>query len=353
MKLYIHKDIFYPDAWWVKFKWLFDKKYKDINYEIVNLHYENNINDLQIGNDDYCICRFGHYEEDFELSKRVYPLLYEKFNGRIWPNKEDWYYYNNKKRQLEFFEKNNVPHPISHYSYGRDDFLEWVNENNLEYPIVVEKSQGAGSEEVDLVYEKEYSWYDEVNRKKKFFDETDWDVIDFPSIIQQYIDVDYDIRIAFVNDKVLFLKRLHQWKIKNKDNFPYGTDKKPIEKKLKYKLAPYEGPKCKSLDEKEILKLLPIVNYLHDKFNTISIGWDIIGDIENFKVLEFSYIFQNELRECKSYYDMKTNEIKNLVYDKRLQFTFIQNEILKSIKETSYGSKKEKSYYEKTRIRFS
>ena len=343
MKLYIHKDIFYSieygdETWSNAFKWLLDKKYKNIDYEIINLHYEQNINDLQIGKDDWCICRFAHYEEDFELSKRVYPLLHEKFNGRIWPNKTEWYYYNDKQRQLEFFEKNNVPQPISHYSYGREDFTEWVNENNLEYPIVVKKSQGAGSEEVDLVYEKEYSWYDEVNRKKKFFDETDWDVIDFPSIIQQYIDVDYDIRIAFINNKVLFLKRFHQWKTKNKDNFPYGTDKKPIEKKLKYKLAPYEEPRCESLDEKEILKLLPIVNYLHDKFNTISIGWDIIGDIENFKVLEFSYIFQNELRDCKSYYDMKTNEIKNLVYDKRLQFTFIQNEILKSIKEISYGS---------------
>ena len=318
MKLYIHKDIFYPDTWWVKFKWLLDKRYKDIDYEIVNLHFENNINDLQLGNDDWCICRFAHYEEDFELSKRVYPILHEKFKGRIWPSKEDWYYYNDKQRQLEFFKENNIPHPISHYSYGRDDFLEWVNENNLEYPIVVKKSQGAGSEKVNLI--------------KK------WKEVDFPVIAQEYIDVDYDIRIAFINNKVLFLKRFHQWKTKNKDNFPYGTDKKPIEKKLKYKLAPYEEPRCESLDEKEILKLLPIVNYLHDKFNTISIGWDIIGDIENFKVLEFSYIFQNELRDCKSYYDMKTNEIKNLVYDKRLQFTFIQNEILKLIKEISYGS---------------
>jgi len=318
MKLYIHKDTFYPDTWWVKFKWLLDKRYKDIDYEIVNLHFENNINDLQLGNDDWCICRFAHYEEDFELSKRVYPILHEKFKGRIWPSKENWYYYNDKQRQLEFFKENNIPHPISHYSYGRDDFLEWVNENNLEYPIVVKKSQGAGSEKVNLI--------------KK------WKEVDFPVIAQEYIDVDYDIRIAFINNKVLFLKRFHQWKTKNKDNFPYGTDKKPIEKKLKYKLAPYEEPRCESLDEKEILKLLPIVNYLHDKFNTISIGWDIIGDIENFKVLEFSYIFQNELRDCKSYYDMKTNEIKNLVYDKRLQFTFIQNEILKSIKETSYGN---------------
>jgi len=172
MKLYIHKDTLYSRPWHKKFKWVLDKKYSDINYEIVNLHYEDNIKDLQIGNDDYCICRFSHTEEDFELSKRVYPILHEKFNGRIWPNKTEWYYYNDKQRQLEFFKKNNIPHPISHYSYGRDDFLKWVKENNLEYPIVVKKSQGAGSEEVNLVYEKEYSWFD---GKDNYFTETDWD----------------------------------------------------------------------------------------------------------------------------------------------------------------------------------
>ncbi len=85
MKLYIHKDILYSGhPWWKDFKWLLDKKYKNIDYEIINLHYEQNINDLQIGKDDWCICRFGHYEEDFELSKRVYPLLYKKFGEPIW-----------------------------------------------------------------------------------------------------------------------------------------------------------------------------------------------------------------------------------------------------------------------------
>ena len=312
MKLYIHKDIFYPDAWWVKFKWLFDKKYKDINYEIVNFHYENNINDLQIGNDDYCICRFGHYEEDFELSKRVYPLLYEKFNGRIWPNKEDWYYYNNKKRQLEFFEKNNVPHPISHYSYGRDDFLEWVSENNLEYPIVVKKSHGAGSDKVNLI--------------KK------WKEVDFPVIAQEYIDVDYDIRIAFINNKVLFLKRFHQWKTKNKDNFPYGTEKYSTDIQLRKRLAEYKPAKAQSLSKEEIFQLKPIVEYLKNLINTKTIAWDIIGNKDNFKVLEFSYLFHNELFDCKYYYDIVKEDIFSLEYDRKIEYTFIQNEILSSVK---------------------
>ena len=82
MKFYIHKDIFYPDAWSRKFEWVLDNKIK-VPYTVTNFHFNNNINDLQIGNDDWCICRFGHYEEDFELSKRVYPLLHEKFNEKL------------------------------------------------------------------------------------------------------------------------------------------------------------------------------------------------------------------------------------------------------------------------------
>ena len=312
MKLYIHKDTFYPDTWWVKFKWLLDKRYKDIDYEIVNLHFENNINDLQLGNDDWCICRFAHYEEDFELSKRVYPILHEKFKGRIWPSKEDWYYYNDKQRQLEFFKENNIPHPISHYSYGRDDFLEWVNENNLEYPIVVKKSQGAGSEKVNLI--------------KK------WKEVDFPVIAQEYIDVDYDIRIAFINNKVLFLKRFHQWKTKNKDNFPYGTEKYSTDIQLRKRLAEYKPAKAQSLSKEEIFQLKPIVEYLKNLINTKTIAWDIIGNKDNFKVLEFSYLFHNELFDCKYYYDIVKEDIFSLEYDRKIEYTFIQNEILSSVK---------------------
>ena len=281
MKLYIHKDIFYSieygdETWSNAFKWLLDKKYKNIDYEIINLHYEQNINDLQIGNDDYCICRFAHYKEDFELSKRVYPLLYKKFEGRVWPNKDEWYYYNDKQRQLEFFEKNNIPHPISLYSYGREDFTKWVKENNLEYPIVVKKSHGAGSEEVNLVYEKEYSWYDEYRDVTNTFVDTDWDEIDFPVIAQQYIDITHDIRISIYGDKILFGKRIHHWKEDEKKRFPYGW---------------YYGDKDSRLDGSgltydEIEKIKHIGIYLKEitdkHLNSKIMSWDIIDENNDF-----------------------------------------------------------------------
>ena len=53
MKLYIHKDIFYSieygdETWSNAFKWLLDKKYKNIDYEIINLHYEQNIKQIMM-----------------------------------------------------------------------------------------------------------------------------------------------------------------------------------------------------------------------------------------------------------------------------------------------------------------
>ena len=312
MKLYIHKDTFYDKVygdrtWWRRFEWLLNKEYPDIDFEIINFHFENNINDLQIGNDDYCICRFAHYEEDFELSKRVYPLLHEKFNGRIWPNKTEWYYYNDKQRQLEFFEKNNVPQPISHYSYGRDDFLKWVEENNLEYPIVVKKSQGAGSEEVRLV--------------------NNWKEIDFPVIAQPYIEVSHDIRITFFGDKILFGKRIHHWKEDEKKRFPYGW---------------YYGDKDSSLDGKslsyeEIDKIKDIGIYLKNvtdkKLQSKIMSWDIIDENNEFKVCEFSYCFEHEFLKNSFYYDIKQEKILKMENKLKDNSFYIQEELLKLIKE--------------------
>ena len=324
MKLYIHKDIFYDKAygdttWWKRFEWLLDKKYKNINYEIVNLHYENNINDLQLGNDDYCICRFAHYEEDFELSKRVYPLLYEKFKGRIWPNKTEWYYYNDKQRQLEFFRENNIPHPISHYSYGRDDLLEWENENNLEYPIVVKKSQGAGSEEVRLI-----NHWREIDDMVSSPIDTSWKSGQF--ITQQYIDINQDIRISIFGNKILFGKRIHHWKEDEKKRFPYGHYYGDTDSKLDVVDLPVN----------EIEKIKHIGIYLKEitdkHLNSKIMSWDVINEENDFKVLEFSNCFGFEIVENQFYYDFKKEKIlkteNKLLKDNRF---FIQEELIKKI----------------------
>jgi glutathione synthase/RimK-type ligase-like ATP-grasp enzyme len=325
MKLYIHKDTLYFRPWHEIFKRLLDKKYKNIKYEIINLHYEDNINALQIGNEDDCICRFAHYVEDFELSKRVYSLLYEKFNGRIWPNETEWYYYNDKQRQLEFFKENNIPHPISHYSYGKDDFTKWVKENNLKYPIVVKKSQGASSEEVNLVYEKEYSWYDEYRDVTNTFIETDWSAIDFPVIAQQYIDVSHDIRITILGDKILFMKRIHHWKEDEKKRFPYGWQWADTDSKLDGVDLTYD----------EIEKIKHIGIYLKEitnkHLNSKVMSWDIIDEHNEFKVCEFSYCFETTFIDQQLYYDIKEEKILKMKNKLKDNAFYTQKELLKTI----------------------
>jgi hypothetical protein len=308
----------YFRPWHEIFKRLLDKKYKNIKYEIINLHYEDNINDLQIGNDDYCICKFGHYEEDFELSKRVYPLLHEKFEGRIWPNKTEWNYYNDKQRQLEFFRENNIPHPISHYSYGRDDFLEWKEKNNLEYPIVVKESQGAGSEKVRLI-----NHWREIDDMVSSPIDTSWKSGQF--ITQQYIDVNQDIRISIFGNKILFGKRIHHWKEDEKKRFPYGHYYGDTDSKL-------DGV---DLPVNEIEKIKHIGIYLKEitdkHLNSKIISWDIINEENDFKVLEFSNCFGFELVENQFYYDFKKEKIlktENKLKDNRF---FIQEELIKKI----------------------
>jgi hypothetical protein len=309
----------YSRPWQKKIKWLLDKKYKDIDYEIVNFHYENNINDLQLGIDDYSICRFSHYEEDFELSKRVYPLLHEKFNGRIWPNKTEWYYYNDKQRQLEFFKENNIPHPNSHYSYGRDDFLKWVEENNLEYPIVVKKSQGAGSEEVRLI-----NHWREIDDMVSSPIDTSWKSGQF--IAQQYIDVSHDIRITILGDKILFIKRNHHWKEDEKKRFPYGwywgdTDSR------------YDGI---SLTYDEIEKIKHIGIYLKEitdkHLKSKIMSWDIINEENDFKVLEFAMGFEyTSFAENIFYYDFKKEKISKLKNKLKDNAVLIQQTLLQEL----------------------
>ena len=101
---------------------------------------------------------------------------------------------------------------------------------------------------------------------------------------------------------------------------------------LRKRLAEYKPAKAQSLSKEEIFQLKPVVEYLRNLINTKTIAWDIIGNKDNFKVLEFSYLFHNELFDCKYYYDIVKEDIFSLEYDRKIEYTFIQNEILSSVK---------------------
>ena len=50
------------------------------------------------------------------------------------------------------------------------------------------------------------------------------DVFRFETIKIQYQDIDFDYRVMVYKSGFIIYKRLNEWKTKNKDNFPYGTE---------------------------------------------------------------------------------------------------------------------------------
>ena len=67
-------------------------------------------------------------------------------------------------------------------------------------------------------------------------------------------------------------------------------------------------------------------------------SWDIIDENNEFKVCEFSYCFEHLFFENSFYYDMGKEKILKMKHRLKDNRMFIQNEILKLIKETSYVS---------------
>ncbi len=132
----------------------------------------------------------------------------------------------------------------------------------------------------------------------------------YPCLVQEYEDTDYDLRITIVGEKVFYMKRLHYWKTKNKNNFPYGMPENPREKILKYRYSPYQLPKINPCDDSELLSLVDLTTKLHKlqetKLNIKHMAWDVV----NGKVLEFSYISEDSL--FKKYYELGKNKICDL-----------------------------------------
>ena len=179
------------------------------------------------------------------------------------------------------------------------------NENNLEYPIVVKKSHGAGSEKVNLI--------------KK------WKEVDFPVIAQQYIDVSYDIRITILGDKILFNKRIHHWKEDEKKRFPYGWYWGDTDNKLDGVNLTYD----------EIEKIKHIGIYLKEitnkHLNSKVMSWDIIDEDNDFKVCEFSYCFETTFIDQQRYYDIKEEKILKMKNKLKDNAFYTQEELLKMI----------------------
>ena len=300
--IYIHKDIIYTEPHYKFIERILDKK--GIPNTIIDAHDLDFINSLDVKDDDILIARFAHDEEDKIKTSKVFPTLTKKFKT-MFPSEESYYYFDDKLKQYEFMVDNDIPCLETHYVTCKED----IEKLNMNFPIVTKKIWGAGAEQVNYFETLDSVVDDETTRNW-----TEESI--YPCIVQEYEDVDFDLRVAIVGEKVFLHKRIHNWKTGNKDNFPYGMPETPREKVLKYRYPPYQLPEQRRCDDSEYLSLVDLATKLRNlqetELNTKHMAWDVV----NGKVLEFSYI--SMLGLVGRYYDLDKGEVIKL--KKQLNF---------------------------------
>tara|TARA_Y100000310_G_scaffold12591_1_gene13016 strand:+ start:198 stop:1166 length:969 start_codon:yes stop_codon:yes gene_type:complete len=321
MKFYLHKDVLYEDQAWKTVKFLLDVK--KISNEVVDMHNIESIKQLNVSSDDICFARFGHHFDDKIATNKAYDVLTQKFN-KIYPSKDAYYYYDDKLKQYEFMLENDIP-CLKTYYVGSKEEIEKIN---IKFPIVTKKTWGAGTEQVN-----KWDDYESIVDNKDTRSWTGGSI--YPCLVQEYKDVDYDIRVRILNSKVFFTKRMHDFKTKNKDNFPYGTKEILKKDRIKYHLPPYELPVALPINDlAEVEDIIPIVEKLHkiqnEKLDSHFMVWDILRTNEGIKILEFSHVTAYKSFP-QIYYDIEYKEANKLTIKSREHFFYLYNEILKGL----------------------
>ena len=310
--IYIHKDTIYTQPLYKFIKRILDKK--KISNTVIDAHDLDFVNSLDIKDDDVLIARFAHDKEDLIKTQKVFPTLTKKFKT-MFPSEESYYYFDDKLKQYEFMIENDIPCLETHYVASKEE----IEKLNMNFPIVTKKTWGAGAEQVNYFETLDCIVDDETTRS--------WtqDSI-YPCLVQEYEDVNYDLRIVIIDKKVFVYKRIHKWKTGNKNNFPYGMPENPREKVLKYRYPPYQQYEQKICNDSELLDLVDLTTKLQKiqetKLNTKHMSWDIV----NGKVLEFGYI--STLCLVGRHYDLSKNKIcdfkNNLNSIKHLEYLLME-----------------------------
>ena len=279
--IYLHKDSIYENqtigSWAIPiFKYL-RKKGKQV--KLINAHDLEVVNNLKPNEDDLFFGRFGHDAADKKMSKKTLPIVWKKFKNTF-PSAESYYHYDDKLKQYNFMTENNIPCLETFYVKSKKDI-------DIEFPIVMKKTWGAGAEQVNY-----FETIDDVIDNKK---NRGWTLQSiYPSLIQRYQDVDFDYRVLLYNSGFIIYKRLNEWKTKNKDNFPYGTEWRDRKDVLEKRKSLIHGPSLADAFDDLNDDLMTLIKKLKDiqinKLNSYYMSWDIIKTNDGYKVLEFSAI---------------------------------------------------------------
>ena len=270
-------------------------KSKNIPYKLVD--YENY-------DGDYFVGRFAHAIPDKELHSKCFDNLYDFYGENMWPNKNAYYYYDDKVRQYELLEKYGI-HVPSVTCNDLDELLK-----NVTLGTVIKSTYGAGSESTFYIWEKEH-----LDQIEEYISECYNSENFFPCQIQDYIKDEYEYQI-FISDN-----ELHGFKIRlNKEyesplSFPHEKEFSG-QHWVYHGLDLYDGHESDLSVLKEGDLSIDFIEKLCDikkELNTPNIKFDVIGN----RVLEFSYIYGANLPTITSrtyqYFDIDEKVYKDRV----------------------------------------
>ena len=230
--------------YYLKFEHLL--KSKNIPYKLVD--YENY-------DGDYFVGRFAHNLDDKELHSKCFDNLYDFYGENMWPNKNAYYYYDDKVRQYELLEKYGI-HVPSVICNDLDELLK-----NVTIGTVIKSTYGAGSDSTFYVWKKEH-----LDNVEEYISHCYNSGNFFPCQIQEYIDVEYEYKIAITNDEVHGIKQKldKEWDYPNDFPFNYSEGH----------WASRRGNKIDILNESEF-GLLDTIMDIKTELNTPNLKFDI------------------------------------------------------------------------------
>lgn len=269
--VYVHIDDYVNDSWGKSFVNVLEKEnVEHKNIDLLSFSSFSNVEERST-----LAARLGHDQKEKKQLKPKLPKIYNTWEN-IFPSKSAYKFYDNKWREYKFLRENNLSVVKTEYIENRSELISFLVENKIDFPVVVKKKEGAGSNKVWL---------------KHALSNLSSDL--FPLLVQPYIPSNFDLRIFYLNDKVFGFKRKH----KKGPNFPYGGNW-------------YEGEaeKIDVLDyvSEEFIK--KVHNTFRNNIPSPTMSFDLIFDKDNSpKILEFSYCFaKNQVLECNSYYQLPT-----------------------------------------------
>lgn len=213
---------------------------------------------------DFFIARFNERKE--HLIAPIYPELLEIFGENyIFPDSIAQNLYNNKKRQVAFFNRTGYPAPSQKWVVDGDGLKSFLQTHSLSFPIVKKKSHGAGATNVSLLYS-----YD----------------TNYLFVAQEYCrNNKCDYRIIVVGDKIFGFLR------KNRENDFRASGSGLLE----------------YVDDLP-MGCVKLAHAISSEQGFISMAYDFIrNNASHWVIVEISYTFGRSGSKCQYYYSAKDN----------------------------------------------